>query len=310
MNKFSELVDGGTPQTQMKKKRTLVAICITAALIAAMLLFLAIFGLASLLAKDKKTDLEAESVVSIGATFKTTISEDKLYSGSLLVLDGNHPYNGNANVIAIESHTNRPTHQVEGNTQNIYTVLDKVNFKATTAAITAFDKMLVQFLKNGDDNIIIANAYDEGSKSVQDPIYSTGEAFELKYYHNYDKKTNPNDKRSLYGASAPYTWIYENAHKYGFVNIGERSSVFRYVGVAHSTAMKQKNLSFEQYIESIKTYTPDAALKVSVSGESYAIYYLAKDSEHILPKDYEYTVSGNNVDGYIITVNLSRPASN
>jgi len=314
MNKFSELIEGGTPQTQIKKRRTLTAICVTAVLIAAMLLFLAIFGIASLLAKNKKSDSkeDAASTVSVGTTFKTTISEDKLYSGSLLVLDGNHPYVGIPNLVNIQNHSDRPTHMVNNVEENIYTVYgqqNQNNLKATGSAITALDKMISAFYKaKGDDNIIIDAAYNE-SLITQSAIYSSGEAFRLTYFVTPVQGSFHN-QAPIY-EDTKYDWIYSNAHKYGFVSVGEaKSNVFRYVGIAHSTAMKQNKLSFDEYIQSVKKYTPDSALKVSASGENYAIYYLAKDSEHILPKDYEYTVSGNNVDGYIITVNLSRPASN
>jgi D-alanyl-D-alanine carboxypeptidase len=180
---------------------------------------------------------------------------------------------------------------------------------ATDASATALNKMLGAFYKAmKDDNIIIANSYDTTKAETQDAIYSSGEAFEFTYFHDYE--ANSEDRRSIYGVQL-YSWIYTNAYKYGFVTVGEgETNVFRYVGVVHSTAMKQSDLSFDEYLDVLKTKTPDDPIKVSASGSSYAIYYVAKDGEHLVPKNYEYTVSGNNVDGYVITVNLSKKVTN
>ena len=307
MNNISELFEGGTPQMQKKKKTTFIVMCITAALIVAMLLFLAIFGIASLLAKEKKLE-DSTEVVNIGSTVVTTISENELYSGNLLVLDENNTFKGTPSLVNMQNYSGRSKTQSGSNT---YTILapNREGFMATDAAASALNKMLGAFYKySSDDNIFISAAYDKTASNMQ-AIYSSGEAFELMYFHDYDtNKTS--DRRSIAGVEL-YSWIYTNAYKYGFVAVGGAdSNVFRYVGNVHSYAMKQNSLSFDQYIQTLKTKTPDTPLKVTVSGSSYAIYYLAKDAEHLVPEKYEYSVSGNNVDGYIITVNLSKKVTN
>ena len=155
---------------------------------------------------------------------------------------------------------------------------------ATNDAATALNKMLGSIYKAmKDDNIIIANAYDISKEASQDAIYSSGEAFELTCFYDYE--TNSADRRSISGIQL-YNWVYNNAYKYGFVTVGgEESNVFRYVGVVHSTAMKQSGLSFDEYLEMIKIKTPAEPLKVNASGTTYAVYYLAKDAEHAVPSN-------------------------
>ena len=311
MNKFSELFEGGTPQMQKKKKVTFAVMCVTAALIAAMILFLAIFGIASLLSKNKKLEGENEPA-NIGSTTTITLSENNLYSGNLLVLDENNTFKGTPSLVNLQSYSGRSKKTEQEGGGNTYTILsaNRTGFMATDAAASALNKMLGAFYKSAkDDNIFIAAAYNKTDEDTQKAVYSSGEAFEHMYFHDYD--TNKmNDQRSIAGVQL-YSWIYTNAYKYGFVTVGgSDSNVFRYVGIVHSNAMKQNNLSFDQYIENIKQYTPDSPLKVTASGVSYAISFLAKDAEHIIPEKYEYTVSGNNVDGYIITVNLSKKVTN
>jgi hypothetical protein len=40
---------------------------------------------------------------------------------------------------------------------------------------------------------------------------------------------------------------------------------------------------------------------IKIGKITYASYFVAADAEHLVPADYEYQISGNNLDGYIIT---------
>lgn len=104
-----------------------------------------------------------------------------------------------------------------------------------------------------------------------------------------------------------------HAWEYGFVRrypadksdiTGVRSAAshFRYVGLPHSGIMKDYNLCLEEYINTLKAYPFDGEhLKVVYLGKSYEIYY-CEGLEVALPIDRDYTVSGNNVDGFIVTI--------
>ncbi len=124
-------------------------------------------------------------------------------------------------------------------------------------------------------------------------------------------------------------WFRENASEYGFIlrypddkvyktGINYESWHYRYVGIPHAQIMEDQNLCLEEYLEDyIVSYTYDTLiLGYSENGgvqpitadeftEGYAIYYVpAEDdmtTEVKIPKECEYTVSGNNFDGYIIT---------
>ena len=52
---------------------------------------------------------------------------------------------------------------------------------------------------------------------------------------------------------------------------------------------------------------------VGADGNSYEVFYVAKSSGDLttieIPKGYAYTVSGDNVGGFIVTVNLSQPTA-
>lgn len=126
--------------------------------------------------------------------------------------------------------------------------------------------------------------------------------------------------------TAPYDWIYQNCHKYGFVvrypadktaftGVGNYEECFRYVGAAHAYVMKTTNMCLEEYLTSLRSYTKDAPLKVTIEdasaqagGAVYEIYYVASvgaETAVPVPTDATYTVSGDNEGGFIVTVKRS-----
>ena len=113
----------------------------------------------------------------------------------------------------------------------------------------------------------------------------------------------------------PYDWITKNCHKYGFVvrypeekaaitEIDYESWHFRYVGVPNATAMVTEGLCMEEYIDFIKNYTAGGLhYQVNTADGVYDIYYA--DSVQVpVPQMQSYEISGNNVDGFIVTVKV------
>lgn len=109
-------------------------------------------------------------------------------------------------------------------------------------------------------------------------------------------------------------WIIENCADYGFIvrypqgkeAASEQNSCvwhLRYVGKLHSSIMKQNNLCLEEYIEWIKSYTFSAPYIFQCNGINYQIYYAASMGDITsvkVPDSGNYSISGNNTDGYII----------
>ena len=316
MKIFSELFEGGSKAMQKKRKITFYCICITLALIVTMLTLLATFGIVSLISKNADKETENSPVqVSIGATEIVTLDPADLYSGNLLILDAAHKYRGDSDAIILRNAEGRPKTQTGGNVYSILAarVEDDVDFRASPEAAEAFNLMMKDFYAaSNDDNVCIKKALTKANADVIDPIYTSGDTLALNYYFEY-----PGDDRSIFGVDK-YTWIYSNAYKYGFINIplsdddieeGSEetgSNVFRYVGVPHATYMKTKKLSFEGYLDQLRSATPDAPLLIKSGRVTYASYFVAANGEHIVPTEYSYSVSGNNLDGYIVTVEITK----
>jgi len=81
---------------------------------------------------------------------------------------------------------------------------------------------------------------------------------------------------------------------------------FRYVGYPHSKIISEKNLALEEYIEYIKRFSYENCLQIQDKEKIIEIFYIPFDAEKVtkvsIPKQYIYQVSGNNVDGFIVTV--------
>lgn len=114
----------------------------------------------------------------------------------------------------------------------------------------------------------------------------------------------------------PYNWITDQCHTYGFIlrypeekaaitEIGYESWHFRYLGVPNATAVRNEGLCLEEYIDFIKNYTAEGPhYQVSTTDGNYEIYYASGLSVPV-PTDHAYEISGNNVDGFIVTVKIS-----
>jgi len=81
---------------------------------------------------------------------------------------------------------------------------------------------------------------------------------------------------------------------------------FRYVGFPHSIIMKQTGDTLEEYHARIRQYLYGRSfLKYDFGSFRTEISYLPADKEvvrFLMDEDTPYTVSGNNMDGFVITV--------
>lgn len=120
--------------------------------------------------------------------------------------------------------------------------------------------------------------------------------------------------------SFPYTGICQsfrkNSIKYGFIerypkgrekltNIEHEPWHFRYVGYPHSEIMEEKKLTLEEYIDYVKGFSENNCLEFYTHSCCFKIYYvkLTEGQAKIsIPDKTLYTISGNNVDGFVVTL--------
>ncbi len=107
-------------------------------------------------------------------------------------------------------------------------------------------------------------------------------------------------------------WMAQNAYRYGFVRryaedktaitgISNEAWHFRYVGQPHATYMTQHNECLEEYLEDLRGHTsPSEPLETEAAGHAYKVFYTSEET--IEEPDGEWTVSGDNAGGFIVTV--------
>ena len=142
--------------------------------------------------------------------------------------------------------------------------------------------------------------------------HHTGLALDLDTYF---PETN---ESGGFSGTGEYQWAADHAWEYGFVlrypqdktaltGIGYESWHYRYVGLPHSYLMASGGLCLEEYTELLRHYPVDGAhLTAECLGVSYELYFCPA-GRLIVPIDRAYTVSGNNVDGYVVTVVQEQP---
>lgn len=142
--------------------------------------------------------------------------------------------------------------------------------------------------------------------------HHTGIAADLTVY------TDKNESMTLDKFPEYIEWLGANAHKYGFIlrypadktditKIGYENWHYRYIGKPHAYYMHINNLCLEEYIEELRKHPYNGNhLKITDDeGQPWEIYFVKAIDEKTdvpVPIYDEYTVSGNNVDGFIITI--------
>ncbi len=154
---------------------------------------------------------------------------------------------------------------------------------------------------------------EKGPEIAAKPGYSeheTGYAFDFSETVNYD-----------YQGTGDFAWLNENCYKYGFIvryaeekkditKIAAEPWHFRYVGIPHAWYITKHDLCLEEYIDLLRekySYGGEHLLFTDDENRNYEVYFVASDdgSEKTtvpVPAGKEYSISGNNVDGFIVTV--------
>jgi len=122
-----------------------------------------------------------------------------------------------------------------------------------------------------------------------------------------------NTWRTFYGTGST-AWFRRNAHNFGFTlryrqNKTEITQTnyepwhFRYVSTPHSIIMFENDWAFEEYIEIIREHTFDDPFEFEHEDLNYVIYFTS-DTNVKIPVNSEFEISGDNIDGFIVTAIL------
>ena len=317
-------------QTKARAKRrkiqrvVLLAMFATIALILLSLLVLGGFAIASAIIDARpdtttdNNDTDPSTPVTEVVFTQITKTADAIHSGQLVLVNNDNRYTFPAAVSLLRIYDNMVTKQNGG---TIYRPVS-TDYKLEAEALQALNNMMYKHYEYDDAaTFAISSAYrtleDQAAlNSSVLPGYSdhhTGYCVAIQYS---DRSNLENDH-----------WIYQNAHKFGFVvrypegkegttGVSDYKHCLRYVGVAHATYMYQNGLCFEEYVELLKNSYHSSATRLTIAaadGFSYEVYYVAASGDQVttfdVPSNYQYTVSGDNRSGFIVTVKIADPAA-
>jgi D-alanyl-D-alanine carboxypeptidase len=250
-----------------------------------------------------------------------SLSSGEVNKGDLLIINKSYPLKNKSNSSAVVN-----VYDYNAASPARYAYRDSKSIKLMPSVIVALNKM-IDALKTatGCEDILLAYGYFEPKETTIacDYQHELGTSFDLKII-------NSEGSYSISDNETVAKWFADNAHKYGFINSdpsGEYehgsdekvpSTQFRYVG-AHATyiASGKKGgdlpMDLEAYAQLIRTkyaYSGNHLRFLGADGDSYEVYYVASSGESTnvpVPENYEYTVSGDNIGGFIVTVCLSKP---
>lgn len=169
-----------------------------------------------------------------------------------------------------------------------------------------------EFQQHLFDQSAAANGLEHAQRYVAQPggsEHHTGYALDLSLYY-------PNSGASgTFDGTGQYQWIADHAAEYGFVlrypagkenltGIAAESWHYRYVGLPHAPLMAERGLCLEEYIDLLRQYPYDGEhLYTEYGGQTYELYFCGADALRV-PTGGSYTLSGNNMDGFIVTIPL------
>jgi len=260
------------------------------------------------------------------------MSESDIGLGDLILVDGNNRYNirtEDLDLVYIKDEKNAPY------------IVRFNDYRLLRRVIDPLDEMMQAFIDDNDENsITIYSAYrDEAAQqSILDNFISTigreeamrraalpghsehhtGLAVDLSVLidgidYSFDYRR--------FNFHEPTKWYFENAHKFGFIlsfpedRTEDTGTIYepwhyRYVGLPHSLITYTNNFLLKEYLDYIRQYSFENPLVYVLtvveldSAETTYRYevYFTSGTDVKVPLNVEYDISGNNIDGFIVTI--------
>lgn len=261
------------------------------------------------------------SNVIIPANYKViNVDSGEVHFGELVLINGEYAYvkDGVHNVTAYETPVD-----VYANKNKNYAVKD-MSIDLNPTVIENLNLMFTDYVAfSGAADVYINAAYRsiEDQQAIFDTKGSDIAALPGYSEHHsgyaFDVAVHAGGKYSAISDTGHYTWLPENCKKYGFIRRYPEGKTeitgimfepwhYRYVGVPHSYYIMENSLTLEEYTKLLKSYTlMGEHLSVTAGDKTYEIYYVPMSegtTDIYVPSDRPYSVSGNNADGFVVTV--------
>ncbi|NQX68549.1 VanY-A/VanY-F/VanY-M family D-Ala-D-Ala carboxypeptidase [Paenibacillus alba] len=254
-----------------------------------------------------KTNNEVQAVTSQGSDLTIKVTPDQIYQGNLVLINKDYPVHQagtTTDVVNLFQHKEL----IKG-----FGLLDDT-IRLSQSVMQPFTKMIQAADKDGIDHFMINSGYRD--KKEQGQLYKEmGSDYALPAgysEHNLGLALDIGSTQKEMDQAPEGKWLKKNAWTYGFIlrypkdktaitGIQYEPWHFRYVGLPHSLIMQQKNFTLEQYLDFIKE---QKTISTTVKVQKYEITYypVSKSTTIHVPSNQRYEMSGNNIDGVIVTL--------
>ena len=245
-----------------------------------------------------------------------------LATGSLVLVSRDHPYPfpDGLKLVSIYEHKN-----------NDYLVRDK-NVLVKKDIMECLNDMMTSFADETglrDVNAVSGHRTSEFQQKLYDQSletmgaehtanyvalpgcseHHTGLAVDFSIFHLKTGDSAEFDGSGGYGWFQDYAWTFGFTQRYqeiksDITRVADEPWHFRYVGVPHAYYMKQNDLCLEEYVDLLRGYPHDGAHLIIDTGEQKFEVYFCDGMQVQVPEEGVYIISGNNVDGFIVTVSV------
>ena len=248
---------------------------------------------------EEDTSLSKENI-------KLNVSKEQIYQGNLLLINKDTPIQQRfvkEDIVRLYDRSDLTTN---------YGLLNS-EIKLSEEIAKRFLEMVQAAKEDKVSDFLISSGFR--SYKEQEQLYlENGQDYALPAgysEHNMGLGLDVGSTLSKMETATEGKWIRKNAWKYGFVlrypkdkteitGINYEPWHIRYVGLPHSAIMQEKNFVLEEYLDYLRN---EVKLSVTIDQKSFQIsYYPIQNTETIeIPNNTNYEISGNNMDGVIIT---------
>ncbi len=240
--------------------------------------------------------------------FAIEVTRAMIFQGDLLLVNKDHPVPEGLNAESEAVSLVRNSELIDG-----FGVLDST-IRLSPRLADKFSAMVKAAAEEGVSHFLISSGYRNEAK--QDELYrgmGAKHALPAGYSeHNLGLSLDVGSSLAEMSQAPEGKWLEDHSWRYGFILRYPKDKTevtgiqfepwhFRYVGLPHSAIMWENNLVLEQYLDFLKKRK---SVSVTVDDERYEIFYFpvtANETIHV-PVQGTYEISGNNIDGIIVTV--------
>lgn len=250
---------------------------------------------------------DKDNTVRAANTENIEVTKEKIYKGDLLLVNKDYPVKKDS-IRSDIINVNHNSELVRG-----YVIFDR-NLRLSKGVVESFLNVVDAAGKDGVQHFLMSSGYRDFQE--QSKLYKEmGSDYALPAgysEHNLGLSLDVGSTQKKMERAPEGKWIEENVWKHGFVlrypkNKSHITGIqyepwhIRYVGLPHSAIMQKEKITLEEYLDFLKE---KKEFSTNVEGKKYTVsYYKVSGNRTVnVPANKQYEISGNNMDGVIVTV--------